>query len=80
MYEIHNSSTETNLHAAARRAAKRVGLQARKSRLRTISLDNHGEFMLVDPMHNCIVAGERFDLSAQVVIDFCETLGSGKGR
>ena len=76
MYETNNPSTEKNLHAAARRAAKRVGLQARKSRARTISLDNHSEFMLVDPMHNCVVAGARFDLSAQEVIDFCETLGS----
>ncbi len=76
MYKTNNPSTEKNLHAAARRAAKRVGLQARKSRARTISLDNHGEFMLVDPMRNWVVAGERFDLSAQQVIDFCETLGS----
>ena len=76
MYEFNYPSTEKNLHAAARGAAKRVGLQARKSRARTISLDNHGEFMLVDPMRNWVVAGERFDLSAQEVIDFCETLGS----
>ena len=72
MYETSNPSTETNLQAAARRAAKRVGLQARKSRSRTISSDNRGEFMLVDPMRNCVIAGERFDLSAQEVIDFCE--------
>ena len=76
MYQTTNPGTEQNLHAAARGAAKRVGLQARKSRARTISLDNHGEFMLVDPMRNWVVAGERFDLSAQQVIDFCETLGS----
>ncbi len=72
MYETNNPSTEKNLHAAARRAAKRVGLQARKSRSRTISLDNYGGFMLVDPMRNCVVAGERFDLNAQEVIGFCE--------
>ncbi len=76
MHETNNPSTETNLDTAARRAAKRAGLQARKSRARTISLDNHSEFMLVDPMHNCVVAGARFDLSAQEVIDFCETPGS----
>jgi hypothetical protein len=33
----------------ARRAAKRVGLRARKSRWRAGSIDNFGEFMIVDP-------------------------------
>ena len=74
MYETNNPSTETSLQAAARRAAKRVGLQARKSRSRTISPDNRGAFMLIDPMHNSVVAGERFDLSAKEVIERCDSL------
>ena len=73
MYETNKPSTE----AAARRAAKRVGLQARKSRSRTISVDNRGAFMLIDPMHNAVVAGERFDMSAQDVIERCESLMPG---
>ncbi len=68
---------DSKLNAAARRAAKRVGLQARKSRARTISIGNHGEFMLVDPTSNSVVGGERFDMSAQEVIDWCESLKSG---
>jgi hypothetical protein len=55
----------------ARRAAKRVGLQARKSRWRTGSIDNLGEFMIVDPRLNCVVAGARFDLTADDVIALC---------
>jgi hypothetical protein len=35
--------------SAARRAANRVGLVARKSRWRRDSIDNYGGFMLVDP-------------------------------
>ena len=58
------------LQARARRAAKRVGLLARKSR-RQFSIDNLGDFQLIDPFYNAIVAGERFDLTAEEVIDFC---------
>jgi hypothetical protein len=38
----------------------------RKSR-RPLSLDNHGEFMIVDPSRNVVVAGERFDLDLDAV-------------
>ena len=62
--------TEAHLEARARRAAKRVGLLARKSRQRR-SLDNHGGFMLVEPRRNYLVAGEHFDLTAEDVIDWC---------
>jgi hypothetical protein len=59
----------------ARRAAKCVGLQARKSRCRANSIDNHGGFQILDPMHNWVVAGERLDLSADAVIAFCADYG-----
>ena len=54
----------------ARRAAKRVGLTARKSR-RQQSLDNFGGYMLVDPERNFVVAGSSFELTAQEVVDCC---------
>ena len=44
----------------ARRAAKRVGLKARKSRWRAGSIDNFGDFMIIDPQRNWVVAGARF--------------------
>jgi len=62
--------------SAARRAAKRVGLQARKSRWRKDSIDNFGDFMLIDPVGNYVVAGARFDYTANDVIDFCAEYGT----
>jgi hypothetical protein len=56
------------LEARARRAAKRIGLKARKSRWRAVSLDNHGDFMMIDPDGNWVVAGSRFDMTAEDVI------------
>jgi hypothetical protein len=57
--------------AQARRAAKRAGLKARKSRWRRNSIDNYGGFQIVDPYRNWVVAGVRYDMSAQQVINFC---------
>lgn len=59
------------LEARARRAAARAGLVARKSRWRLNSPDNLGQFMLVDPDMNFIVAGERYDMTAEEVLDYC---------
>jgi hypothetical protein len=62
---------DKNTEARARRAAKRAGLIARKSRWRAGSVDNYGGFMLVDPSTNGAVAGVRFDMTAEEVIEFC---------
>jgi hypothetical protein len=59
------------IESKARRAARRIGLQACKSRWRRDSVDNLGGFQLIDPNYNAIVAGERFDLSAEDVIEYC---------
>ena len=59
------------LDARARRAAKKVSLLAKKSRWRVGTVDNLGGFMLMNPYTNGIVGGSHFDLSADVVIDFC---------
>ena len=67
------SLTENALDHRARRAARRAGLVARKSRWRANSIDNYGGFMLVDPLRNVPAAGFRYDLSAEDVIDFCRT-------
>lgn len=63
--------SEHALEHRARRAARRVGLIARRSRWRVNSPDNIGGFMLVDPRTNFAVDGFRFDLSAEYVIDCC---------
>ena len=59
------------LDQRARRAARRLGLEARKSRWRAYSIDNYGGFMLVDPGRNIPVAGPRYDMTAEEVIDYC---------
>jgi hypothetical protein len=64
-------TSEASMDARARRAAKRVGYRAVKSRWRAGSIDNFGEFQIVDPFCNAIVAGARFDYSADDVIAFC---------
>ena len=55
----------------ARRAAKRIGLLARKSRWRRDTVDNHGGFMLLQPYQNRVVAGLRFNLTAADVVTRC---------
>jgi hypothetical protein len=60
---------EKALEQRARRAARRRGLIARKSRRHVDSADNFGGFTLVDPRTNCVVDGFRFDLSAEYVIE-----------
>lgn len=56
--------------ARARRAAYRVGLVARKSR-RYHPLENLGGFILIDPTMNIPVAGFKWDLTAEDVIEYC---------
>ena len=68
---MHVEPTKDALDARARRAAKKVGLFAKKSRWRAGTVDNLGGFVLMDPYSNAIVGGSRFDLSAETVIDFC---------
>ena len=57
--------------ATARRAARRVGLVVRKSRWHVGTIENRGGFMLLDPYRNVVIDGERFDLDAAAVIEFC---------
>ena len=62
------------LESRARYAAKRVGLRAKKSRWCKGSCDNFGKFMLIEPIRNVIVAGQRFDLEPVIVM--CEKHGA----
>jgi hypothetical protein len=64
----------TALESRARYAAKRVGLRAKKSRGRKGSCDNFGKFMLIEPIRNIVVAGQRFDLEPEAVISLCENI------
>lgn len=66
-------TTENALEHRARRAARRVGLLAQKSRWRVGTIDNHGGFVLIDPYTNAVVDGSRFDLSAEEVLEHCSS-------
>ena len=69
--ETTNDVSKSALDKRAQRAAKRVGLMAVRSRWRRDSIDNLGGFQIVDPFINGIVAGVRFDTSAEDVIAYC---------
>jgi hypothetical protein len=71
MPAIQESDLQSRLDGRARRAAKKIGLVARRSRWRAGSVDNWGGFVLIDPYTNFIVAGSRFDMSAEEVIRYC---------
>jgi hypothetical protein len=34
-----------------------------------------GDFMLIEPRLNCVVAGSRFDLTAADVVELCKPVG-----
>jgi hypothetical protein len=69
-----NAMIEEHSEGQARRAAKRVGLQAWKSRWRKNSVDNRGGFQIRDPMRNLIVTAEKFNFTADDVVEFCAKL------
>ncbi|MEP7298409.1 MAG: hypothetical protein ABI702_19675 [Burkholderiales bacterium] len=62
-------STDHSLEQRARRAARRAGCIAYKSR-RYDPPNSYGEFMVVDAVGGFPVLGWRFDVSAQEVIEY----------
>ena len=50
-----------------RRQAKRLGLVIRKSRVREIHIDDHGEYQITDLYRNSLVQGQRFELDLEDV-------------
>jgi len=70
MLTVHEEISASVLEARARRAARRTGYKAIKSR-RSRSLNNLGGFALLDADRNLLVCGSNFELSAQDVIEIC---------
>ena len=70
---MQTDSLEKALEARARRVAKKVGLIATKSR-QGYHCDNHLLFRLIDSSTNTVVEGEKYDWSAEMVIELCEEL------
>jgi hypothetical protein len=71
MEALHELYLALAMEQRARRAAKRVGLTAKKSRWRANSIDNYGGFCLVEARTNAVMAGARYDMTAEEVIEFC---------
>ena len=65
-----DAHSKSALDTRARRAARRIGLIAMRSRRLYGSCDNRGGFQLLD-MSNRVVAGERCDMTPEQVIDYC---------
>lgn len=60
---MQNEHDEKNREARIRRLARHHGYALRKSRVRKHPhFNNRGEYLLLDPWHNRVVGGERFDL------------------
>ena len=64
------SQIEKTLESRARRTAAREGYRALKTRWRSGSCDNHGEFMLVEVGSNVPVAGFKYDMSASEILEY----------
>jgi hypothetical protein len=57
-------------NSSAYRAARRIGLLAKRSRRFRGTTNNRGGFQLINPRTNAIVAGTNCELSAREVVDF----------
>ncbi len=68
-----NQYSDSVMDSRARRAAKRAGLIAQKSRQRQ-RIDNYGGYTLVYPYNRQVMYGVRYELSAEEVIDICSDL------
>lgn len=64
------TSSEASLDSRARRAAKRAGLRAEKSRVKTYCWNFQGGYQLIDDRNN-VVNGVNYDLTAKQVIEYC---------
>ncbi|MGF6905345.1 hypothetical protein [Paraburkholderia sp. GAS348] len=68
---IQETLKERALEARARRAAKRAGFRAIKSRARTYCFSNQLGFQVLDAFSGFPVYGWNYELTAQDVIDWC---------
>jgi hypothetical protein len=64
-------TTLSTNESAVRSRAQRAGYIVRKSR-RIQSLDNYGEYMLVEARSNFAVLGSRFDATLEDIADYID--------
>lgn len=58
-------SVDRQLERRVRHKAKSLGYEVRKSRARQVSMNDLGEFMLVNSASNACVLGDRFNASLE---------------
>ena len=68
--QIRESESDSSWDTRARCAAKKAGFRAIRSAQQE-SYDNKGGYMLIEPSMDLPVAGFRYDLTAEEVIEFC---------
>lgn len=67
-------NTKKSQEQKLRRMLKAAGYALHKSRTRNINLDDFGGYYIVDPEYNCIVFGDRAQLSLEDVADWADAL------
>jgi hypothetical protein len=67
---MSTAPSENALEQRARRAAKRAGYEAHKTRSHAGTEFNRGRFAIFDPVERCVVAGPRFEMTAEQVIEW----------
>ncbi len=55
---------------AVRARARTCGYVIRKSRDRSLHIDNHGEYMLVAPDRNLVILVERFNATLEEINEY----------
>lgn len=58
--------------SAVRARARRMGFEVRKSRDRSIHMDNLGDFMLVNAAVNGIVLGSRYNATLEEITEYLD--------
>ena len=65
---LSDKSRETQL----RRIAKRHDMAIKKSRARYTSIDDFGEYRIIDITNNAVVRGSKFELSLDDIAEYFE--------
>jgi hypothetical protein len=71
-WSLPNHYDRKSLKQKARRAARRACPKASSFRYRLDSGDNYGGFQIVELYFNSMLAGVRYDISEDEVIEFCK--------
>ena len=72
MHGYDYTDDDTILDEEARMAAKRAGLLAVRSSRGIGGPNNAGAFMLINPSMNAVVAGSRYELTSDEVVNYCD--------